>query len=229
MTSPASIASSSGAVADPRPLTAEDAGDFERVVADGGVVLFPADTVYGLACDPENADAIADLYALKGRPASQPAAVMWFAVEPALAALPELGPRSRKALDELLPGGLTFLLPNPECRYRLACAGDGTALGIRVPRLPGRLAALSAVSVPVLQTSANPAGGSEATELGEVAPEIVAGVDLVLDGGAVGGRASTVVDLRSYERDGRWQIVREGAVSRAELVATLGSDDGSAA
>ena len=69
--------------------------DFERVVTGGGVVVFPADTVYGLACDPEDADAVARLYALKGRPPDKPAAVMFFDRDRALAALPELGPRTR--------------------------------------------------------------------------------------------------------------------------------------
>ena len=72
--------------------------EFEQVIADGGVVLFPSDTVYGLACDPENADAIERLYALKGRPADKSAAVMFFDLEAALRPLPELGPRTQAAL-----------------------------------------------------------------------------------------------------------------------------------
>ena len=76
----------------------------------------PADTVYGLACDPTSRKAVARLYALKGRPADKPAAVMFFWLERALAALPELGPRTRAALEALLPGAVTLLLPNPLAR-----------------------------------------------------------------------------------------------------------------
>ena len=82
---------------------------FEQVIARGGVVLFPSDTVYGLACDPENAAAIERLYALKGRPAEKAAAVMFFDLEAALAALPELGPRTQAALRALMPGAVTLL------------------------------------------------------------------------------------------------------------------------
>ncbi|MDQ3723322.1 MAG: Sua5/YciO/YrdC/YwlC family protein, partial [Actinomycetota bacterium] len=76
--------------------------DFEECIAAGGVALFPADTVYGLACDPTSRTAIARLYALKGRPADKPAAVMFFSLERALTALPALGQRTRGALRALL-------------------------------------------------------------------------------------------------------------------------------
>ena len=59
-------------------LSDADAVALGACVAAGGVAIFPADTVYGLACDPENADAVAKLYALKGRPPDKPAAVMFF-------------------------------------------------------------------------------------------------------------------------------------------------------
>src|SRR4051794_14149528 len=125
-------------------------------MAVGGVALFPADTVYGLACDPDSREAVDRLYLLKRRRPDQPAAVMFFDRELALAALPELGPRTRAALHALLPGGVTLLVPNPAGRFPLA--GGGEALGLRVPALDGPLAALAAVRWPVLQSSANRAG-----------------------------------------------------------------------
>ena len=72
-------------------LRAADARALERCIAGGGVAVFPADTVYGLACEPGDGGAVARLYALKGRAPDKPAAVMFFALAPALAALPELG------------------------------------------------------------------------------------------------------------------------------------------
>ena len=112
-----------------------DAQTFERCMAVGGVAVFPADTVYGLACDPGSEDAVARLYALKRRLPDKPAAVMFFAVDLALASLPELGRRTRVALDTLLPGGVTLLLPNPARRFRLACGPDPDTLGLRVPKI----------------------------------------------------------------------------------------------
>ena len=189
----------------------------EAAVAAGGVVVFPADTVYGLACDPESARAVARLYELKGRPPDKPAAVMFFSLERALAALPELGPRTRAALEQLLPGGVTLLLPNPARRFPLACGPDPETLGLRVPDLP----ALRDVSVPVLQSSANASGGPDPRRLADVPESIRAGADLVLDGGELPGTPSTVVDLRPYEQARDWRIVREGAASRDDVRSLL--------
>ncbi len=196
---------------------AQAAAAFERVIASGGVAVFPADTVYGLACDPDAPAAVQRLYGLKGRAPDKPAAVMFFALEAALAALPELGPRTRAALARLLPGGVTLLLPNPARRFPLACGPDPGTLGLRVPALP----ALAAVSRPVLQSSANAAGGADARRLDDVPAPLRAGADLVLDGGELPGTPSTVVDLRRYEAAGRWALVRTGAVEAAAIGTVL--------
>lgn len=194
-----------------------DADAFARCIAGGGVAVFPADTVYGLACDPDSSAAVRRLYELKGREPDRPAAVMFFGLEAALAALPELGPRTRMAARALLPGGLTLLVPNPRERYPLACGPDPRTLGIRVPDV----AALSAVTIPVLQSSANLSGEPDARRLDAVAPEIRASADLVLDGGELPGTPSTVLDLRDYEDDGRWSVLRDGAVGRDAIARVL--------
>jgi L-threonylcarbamoyladenylate synthase len=204
-------------------LSAADVRTFERCIAVGGVALFPADTVYGLACEPDTHDAVERLYRLKRRRPDKPAAVMFFALDLALAALPELGPRTTRALNALLPGAVTALLPNPAARFPLACGPEPHVLGLRVPAWPPALAALADVRWPVLQSSANAAGGPDARRLEDVPEDIRAHTDLVLDGGELPGTPSTVVDLRSYERDGEWSVAREGAMSVAELAARLES------
>ncbi len=112
-------------------LTTDDARRMEECLAGGGVAVFPADTVYGLGCDPESRAAVERLYALKGRPAARPAAVMFFSLDTALGALPELGTRERAAMRALLPGPLTLLLPNRERRFPLACGPDPDTLGMQ--------------------------------------------------------------------------------------------------
>jgi L-threonylcarbamoyladenylate synthase len=193
-----------------------DATTFERTIRAGGIAVFPADTVYGLACDPESPEAVERLYALKGRAPQKPAAVMFFDRDRALDALPEQGDRTRAALTRLLPGPVTLLLPNPRHRYPLACGPDPDTLGIRVPRLP----TLADVTVPVLQSSANHAGGPDAHRLQDVPADIRNGADLVLDGGELPGTPSTVIDLRRYEDAGEWTVLRSGAVA-PEAVATV--------
>jgi L-threonylcarbamoyladenylate synthase len=197
---------------------ADHTGAFERCLAVRGIVLFPADTVYGLACDPGNRFAIERLYLLKRRPLEKPSAVMFFDLELALAALPELGSRTREAVGQLLPGAVTLLLPNPSGRFPLACGGDPSTLGLRVPRVD----LLAGVRWPALQSSANRAAGPDPRRLGEVPELIRAAADLVIDGGELPGTPSTVVDLRRYEADGSWSVVRLGAVTEEELGAALG-------
>ena len=198
--------------------------DFERVIGDGGVVLFPSDTVYGLACSPDDAGAVERLYRLKVREPDKAAAVMFFALDAALAALPELGERTRSTLARLLPGGVTVLLPNPRRRWPLACRADPATLGLRVVSVP----ALGAANVAVLQSSANRSGEPEARRLQDVPASIREGVDLAIDGGELPGMASTVIDLRSYEgeghRVGQWSIVRAGAVPESVVAAALGGE-----
>ena len=160
---------------------------FEECIRAGGVVLFPADTVYGLAVDPGNEEAIQRMYAIKGRPREKRSALMYFSVD----AVPDLPDRARK----LLPGPVTVIL------------GDGR--GIRVPDLP----LLAGVEVPVLQTSANPSGGPDPRRLEDVDPAIRAAVDLEIDGGELPGTPSTVVDLSGEEI----RIVREGALSAGRI------------
>ena len=200
-------------------LAPADAKVFERCMSVGGVAVFPADTVYGLACDPDSREAVERLYRLKRRRPDRPAAVMFFDPELALAALPELGPATRRALQALTPGGVTLLLPNPAGRFPLA--GGGEVLGLRIPALDGPLAALAAVRWPVLQSSANHPGGPDARRLDEVPEPIRRAADLVLDAGELPGTPSTVVDLRAYEDDGAWAIVREGAVPADAVAARL--------
>ena len=182
------------------------------VVARGGVAVFAADTVYGLCADAQNAAAVERMLELKRRPPGKPCALAFFSLEPALAALPELGERTRAALRSLLPGPLTLLVPNPAGRFPLA---GGELLGVRVIDVGLEL------DRPVLQTSANLAGGPEPRTLAQVPAQIRDAADLVLDRGELPGTPSTVLDLGALETTGRWRILREGACTRAEIERAL--------
>lgn len=197
-----------------------DRDALERCLLTGGVAIFPADTVYGLACDPNNREAVERLYALKNRDLAKPSAVMFFEFDQVFMALPELGERTRRAMSQLLPGGVTFLLPNPLGHFPLACGGDSSALGVRVPAV----ASLAGVAMPVLQSSANLAGGPDPTRVDDIPEAIRAGVDLVIDGGPLPGTPSTVIDVRDFEDAGEWRVIREGAVPTATVADALDWD-----
>ena len=97
--------------------------------------MFAADTVYGLACDPDDRFAVERLYLLKRRTLDKPSAVMFFDLERALDALPESESGTRGAMARLLPGAVTVLVPNPAGRFALACgvgsrdSGSARAVG----------------------------------------------------------------------------------------------------
>jgi L-threonylcarbamoyladenylate synthase len=202
-------------------LQAQDAVRLAECIAQGGIAVFPTDTVYGLCCDPEDETAARRLYALKGRPRRRASAVMFFSLGPALEALVELRDGERAALQALLPGAVTVLLGNPARRFSGACRKDPGTLGLRVPRLSERLSALAAVTRPVMQSSANLSGETDAKALEEIPRSILEGADLVLDGGELPGTPSTVVDLRDFESERRWYILREGAIQRGAVQGVL--------
>ncbi len=188
----------------------------ERCLGEGGVAVFPSDGLYGLACDPLDAAAIGRIYRLKGRDDGKPAAVMYLAPLALRELLGGLGPRSREAVGALLPGPVTLVVANPERRYPLACREDPERLGVRLIGGP-----LAGVMRPLFQTSANRSGEAPPARFDDVPAEIVAGVDLAIDGGALGGLPSTVVDLSRFDASGEWTVLREGALPQAALGSTL--------
>lgn len=191
--------------------------ELERCIAGGGVAIFPADTLYGLACDPLRSDAVARIHALKGRDDAKPAAVMFFAPLAMREVLSTLGPRTREALGALLPGPVTTVVANPEHRYPLACREDPERLGLRLIEGP-----LAGARCALFQTSANRSGEPPPSRFADIDPGLLAEVDLAIDGGGLAGAPSTVVDLTPLDERGTWEILREGALSGAEVSDRLG-------
>jgi L-threonylcarbamoyladenylate synthase len=190
----------------------------ERCVAGGGVAVFPSDGLYGLACDPLNAGAIAKIHRLKGRDDGKPSAVMYFSPLAIRELVSGLGPRTKAAVSALLPGPATLVVHNPQRRYPLACRQDPERLGIRLIGGP-----LAGTMSPVFQTSANLSGEPAPTRFEDVPESIVDGADLSIDGGELPGLPSTVVDISSIEEDGSWRVLRDGALSPGDLASRFAS------
>lgn len=190
----------------------------ERTVQTGGVAVFPADGLYGLACDPLNAEAIERIHALKGRDDGKPAAVMYFDGLMMRELFADLGLRASAAAGALMPGPVTLVVANPAHRYPLACREDPERLGLRLIEGP-----LAGASCPIFQTSANRSGEPAPATFGQVPDQIIDGADLAIDGGALTGEPSTVIDITGIDEDGSWCVLREGALTLAEIAAHLGS------
>ena len=184
----------------------------ERTVAGGGVAVFPADGLYGLACDPLNPVAIERIQGLKGRDERKPSAVLYFSPLAMRELLGSLGPGARAAVAELLPGPVTLVVANPERRYPLACREDPERLGIRLIEGP-----LAGAMCPIFQTSANLSGEPAPARFADVPAMLLDGVDLAIDGGELTGEPSTVVDLSAIDAGGDWAILRPGGMDPVEI------------
>jgi L-threonylcarbamoyladenylate synthase len=190
----------------------------ERCISGGGVAVFPADGLYGLACDPLDAGAIAKIHRLKGRDDGKPSAVMYFSPLAIRELVSQLGPRTKAAVSALMPGPVTLVVANPQRRYPLACRQDPEELGIRLIGGP-----LAGTMCPVFQTSANLSGEPAPARFEDVPESIRDGADLAIDGGELPGLPSTVVDITAIEEDGGWRILRDGALSPGDLASKLAS------
>lgn len=196
-------------------------GAVRRALLEGGVAIVPTDTVYGLAAALGSREGVAGLYALKGRPRSQPCQVLIYApalLEDALAALPDA---VRAAAAALLPGPATCLVPDAAGRYDAAAGAEAGSVGLRAPRMPEEF---DAIDVPLVATSANHPGGTDPRRLADVPSDLRGGVAAALDMGELPGVASAVVDLRAVARGGAARLVRPGPdpSAVAEALAAAG-------
>jgi L-threonylcarbamoyladenylate synthase len=180
-------------------------------IEDGGLVIVPTDTAYGLACRPDSEDAVRELSALKVRRQEQPIAVVASSVDALVELIPEL--RSERVLS----GPFTLVLPNPARRLPWLSGTRQETIGVRVPDVHDQARELLVRVGVVAATSANLHGGPDPRRLSDVPAEILAGVAAALDGGDLPGTPSTVLDLTGPEP----RVLREGAVPAAEALARV--------
>ena len=192
---------------------------------DGQVVALPTDTVYGLAALPDVEGATAGLFALKGRSADVPLAVLCADADAALglAASEAVAEEVQRIADRLWPGPLTLVLPRRDgLGYALGQPAD--TVGVRCPDHPLLLALAAAVG-PIATTSANRHRAPTPTTAAGVAEVFGADLGLVVDGGPCVGVPSTVVAVAVAGGDadghagGGCRVLREGAVGLADLEA----------
>jgi L-threonylcarbamoyladenylate synthase len=187
-----------------------------EALADGWVVAVPTDTVYGLAVDPSQPEAVARLFALKGRPAEVPLPVLASGPEQVALVAGHLGPAAQHLADNYWPGPLTLVVPRRR-GFTVDLGGPPAArqtVGVRWPAHPV-IVALCDLLGPLAVTSANLHGATPATTADEVVRDFAAAdqPELVLDGGTCDGVPSTVVECRGPAS----RCLREGALAWADL------------
>ena len=184
----------------------------------GGVVGIPTDTLYGLAADPLDEDAVRRIFRLKGRPAGHPIPLLLSDPEEVHRWAVRIPESARRLTDRLWPGPLTLVLRRSE-EVPDVVTGGGDTVGLRVPdhTVPRSISRL--LGAPLTGTSANRTGSPGLSTAHAVRCELPGEVDFVVDGvSGQDGRPSTVVDLSGD----RPRILRRGAVSAAEIESLCG-------
>ncbi len=193
---------------------AQVAHEAAEILRRGGVVLFPTDTLYCLGADALSDAAVDMIYDIKGRESKKPmhALVRDLAMAEAYGEVHE----DTRALVGQFGGRVSLVVPQRP-HEKTGILRDMDTFGFRIPDHQLSQAMLTDFGGPITATSANVAGGSPGTTLGEVLAQLgpaVMRIDLAIDGGAVGeAGASTVVDLTAATP----RVLREGAVSTADI------------
>src|SRR5437764_11941661 len=168
-----------------------------RVLADGGLVAFPTETVYGLGVDATNGEAVARLYAAKGRPRFNPL-IAHVADLNAARRLARLDADAELLAGTFWPGPLTLVLPkSSSCPVSELATAGLDSIAVRVPDHPVALDILKALGKPVVAPSANRSGHVSPTTAQHVLADLNGHIDLIVDGGASrGGVESSILACR---------------------------------
>lgn len=193
-----------------------------QAIARGELVVLPTDTVYGVAADAFNADAVTRLLAAKGRGRQSPPPVLVAGVNTMRALVAEVPAAVERLVEAFWPGGLTIVLPaQPSLSWDLGDTGGTVAV-----RMPADRIALELLEEcgPLAVSSANLTGRSAAVDVDDAARMLGDSVAVYLDGGpSRDGVASTIIDATGLVSGARpVRILRRGAVSRSELEESLG-------
>lgn len=187
------------------------------ILYSGGLVAVPTETVYGLAADALNADAVEAIYAAKGRPETKPISVLLTGMDMVEPICRDIPPSAYRLAEAFWPGPLTMVLHGSGAVPPVVTAG-GTTLGVRSPDHPVTLALIRALGRPLAAPSANLSGAPSPKSAEEVLNGLDGRIDAVLDGGrCTVGIESTIVDLTVTTP----KILRMGGISQERIEAVL--------
>jgi L-threonylcarbamoyladenylate synthase len=202
---------------DPLHPQPEIIAEAARLLRGGGVIVFPTDPVYGIGCAADHPEAIARIYAAKGRAADQPLSLLVAEAADLQRYGSEVSAAATRAVARFWPGALTVIVHRSSAVPAVAVGGRDT-VGVRLPDHAVSRALAAALGAPFGTTSANRSGGASPTTAAEAAAALGDRVDLILDGGAsLGGRASAVIDFTTTPP----RVVRAGALSPEDLAMII--------
>ncbi len=180
-----------------------------QILKDGGVVIFPTDTAFGIGCRIDDEDAVERLFAIRKRPETKAVPVLVSSLHMAQEYVQVVPPEViQKLMQPFWPGALTIVLQSKIEKVPSLVRGGTETMGVRVPDHLTTLALINGVDVPLVGTSANFAGGETPYTFGSLDKELVKLVDFVVQGECHAKEASTVIDCTVNP----WKVLRQGAI-----------------
>lgn len=195
----------------PQPEIVKRAGDAIRA---GELVAFPTETVYGLAANAFDPDAVTRVFEVKGRPENNPLPVQIASKNDLSKLAVEIPEVTYRLMDAFFPGPLTLVLKASSAVPELITAGTGK-IGIRMPNHPVALALIEAAGTPIVAPSANPSGLPAPTTAEEIIAYFDGAIEMILDAGPTQLKvASTVLDVTATPP----KILRRGCITNEMLI-----------
>ena len=190
-----------------------------RIIKNGGLVAMPTETVYGLAANALDPDAVRNIYAAKGRPSDNPLIVHVAAVEDIYPLVTEFCDKAKKLIDAFCPGPLTIVFPKSDIIPKEISGGLDT-VAIRFPSHPIARKLIQNAGVPLAAPSANLSGSPSPTDCRHVIRDLSGRIDAIIDGGRCAvGVESTVITLVDPEKP---VLLRPGGITLEMLQDVIG-------
>lgn len=183
-----------------------------EILKQGGIVIFPTDTAFGIGCRIDDEKAVARLFKIRNRPENKATPVL---VDTVTMAQRYLKTITQDVIDKLIepywPGALTIILPCLSEKVPSKVRGGGDTIGVRIPNHPTTRAIIRGLGLPILGPSANFAGEKTPYAFDELDAKLVALVDYIVPGECITKKASTVIDCSMIP----WKVIREGGIKIA--------------
>jgi L-threonylcarbamoyladenylate synthase len=179
-----------------------------ETINQGGIIIYPTDTAFGIGCRIDDSDAVQKLFSIRERPSNKATPVLFSSlemVEDYVKAIPE---DVRPLLKKYWPGALTVILPAVIQKVPSLVRGGGLGIGCRIPDHEIPLEIISALGIPIIGTSANFPGEPTPYKMADINPKLISLVDFMMPGTTNVQKESTVIDCTQKP----WNVLRKGAI-----------------
>jgi L-threonylcarbamoyladenylate synthase len=188
-----------------------------RIIMQGGIAVYPTETVYGIGVRFDDQQALQRLFKLKNRNQNKPVLLLLSRADDLVRISSQIPPEAQILTERFWPGPLTLVVPAAENLSELVTAG-GSTIGCRVSSSASAAGLVLACGTPITSTSANLSGGPNPTSISEISADILEQADIVIDAGpSPGSVPSTVYDISQKP----FRLVRAGVIPETDITDAL--------